>query len=139
MKPELSIEHIAVAVEDLDRAIALFRSILGAVETGRETVQSEGVRVAFFRLGATRIELLEPTADDSPVGRFLRRRGPGLHHVAFEVRDLDAALRRCRAAGIQTVGEAPRPGAGGRRIAFLRPSSTGGVLIELSESPDDPA
>lgn len=138
MEPETSVEHIAIAVDDLTHAAALYRSILGTEESGRETLDSEGVRVTFFRLGSTRIELLEPTEDDSPVGRFLKRRGPGLHHIAFEVEDLDGALARCRSAGLETVGETPRTGAGGRRVAFLHPSGTGGVLIELSESPGRP-
>ncbi len=127
------LEHVAIAVPDLDAAISTFGSILGRPISGRERVDSEQVTVAFFDLGSSRLELLEPTAADSPVGRFLSRRGPGLHHIALEVTDLDAVLERCRAAGLETVGEAPRPGAGGRRVAFLHPGSTGGVLLELSE------
>ncbi len=127
------LEHVAIAVPDLEAAIAVFSSVLGQPVSGRERVESEQVAVAFFDLATSRLELLEPTTEDSPVGRFLSRHGPGLHHIALEVDDLGAALERCRAAGLETVGEAPRLGAGGRRVAFLHPRGTGGVLLELSE------
>ena len=130
------IEHVAIAVADLETAVSVFASILGTSDSGRETVESEQVKIAFFDLAGVRIELLEPTASDSPVGRFLKSRGTGLHHIALEVPDIEAALDRCRAAGLETVGDAPRTGAGGRRVAFLHPSSTGGVLLELSERPN---
>ncbi len=133
MKEAIRLEHIAIAVEDLEAAVALYSAILGHEEAGREEVASEGVRIAFFEAGDSRIELLEAMTEDSVVGRFLARRGPGLHHIALEVADIDAALARCKAAGLETIGEAPRVGAGGRRVAFLRPGSTGGVLVELSE------
>ena len=129
------IEHVAIAVADLETAVSVFASILGTSDSGRETVESEQVKIAFFDLAGVRIELLEPTASDSPVGRFLKSRGTGLHHIALEVPDIEAALDRCRAAGLETVGDAPRTGACGRRVAFLHPSSTGGVLLELSERP----
>jgi methylmalonyl-CoA/ethylmalonyl-CoA epimerase len=127
------LEHVAIAVEDLDAAVSVYSAILGQPDSGREFVESEQVRIAFFELGDSRLELLEPTAEDSPVGRFLRRRGPGLHHIALELPDIESALERCRAAGLDTVGETPRRGAGGRRVAFLHPGSSGGVLLELSE------
>ncbi len=133
MKEAIRLEHIAIAVEDLEAAVALYSAILGHEEAGREEVASEGVRIAFFEAGESRIELLEAMTEDSVVGRFLARRGPGLHHIALEVADIDAALARCKTAGLETIGEAPRVGAGGRRVAFLRPGSTGGVLVELSE------
>lgn len=126
------LDHVAIAVPDLQAAISTFTSILGRPVSGRERIDSEQVDVAFFDLGSSRLELLEPTAEDSPVGRFLSRRGPGLHHIAIAVPDIDAALDRCRAAGLETVGDAPRQGAGGRQVAFLHPRSTGGVLLELS-------
>lgn len=135
-RTESRLEHVAIAVEDLDAAIAIFRAVLGLEASGRETVESEGVRVAFFELGGPRIELLEPTSPESPVGRFLESRGPGIHHIAVSVAEIEAALARCREAGLETVGEAPRPGAGGRRVAFIHPRSTGGTLLELSEAPD---
>jgi methylmalonyl-CoA/ethylmalonyl-CoA epimerase len=133
MHSEVRLEHIAIAVPNLDAAVSAFSSILGLPDSGRETVESEQVKVAFFDLDTARIELLEPTADESPVGKFLKQRGPGLHHIAIEVGDIEATLERCRAAGIETVGEAPRSGAGGRRVAFLHPGTTGGTLLELSE------
>ncbi len=134
MKESIRLEHIAIAVEDLEAAVALYSAILGHEEAGREEVASEGVRIAFFEAGESRIELLEAMTEDSVVGRFLARHGPGLHHIALEVAHIDAALARCKAAGLETIGESPRVGAGGRRIAFLRPGSTGGVLVELSEA-----
>jgi methylmalonyl-CoA/ethylmalonyl-CoA epimerase len=133
MGQEARLEHVAIAVEDLDAAVAVYKAVLGRPASGREVVESEQVKIAFFNIGDARLELLEPTAADSPVGRFLERRGPGLHHIALEVGDINAALERCRAAGLITVGEAPRRGAGGRRIAFLHPTGTKGVLLELSE------
>jgi methylmalonyl-CoA/ethylmalonyl-CoA epimerase len=133
MGREAHLEHVAIAVEDLDAAVAAYSAVLGRPDSGRELVESEQVRIAFFDLGDARLELLEPTAADSPIGRFLERRGPGLHHIALEVGDIEAALERCRAAGLSPVGEAPRRGAGGRRVAFLHPTGTLGALIELSE------
>ncbi len=137
MDREIHLDHIAIAVEDLDAAISVFSKLLGRADAGKQHVSSEQVRLAFFELGTSRIELLEPTGEDSPVGHFLRQRGPGLHHIALRVPDLDAALERCRAAGLQTVGEAPRRGGGGRRIAFLHPRGLGGVLVELAETSAD--
>jgi methylmalonyl-CoA/ethylmalonyl-CoA epimerase len=133
MVPDARLEHVAIAVSDLETAIAVYSAILGKPESGRETVESEGVRVAFFDLGGPRIELLEPTGPDTTVGRFLESRGPGLHHIAFDVPDIEEAILRCTDAGLKTVGAAPRIGAGGRKVAFLHPSGSGGVLIELSE------
>jgi methylmalonyl-CoA/ethylmalonyl-CoA epimerase len=94
----------------------------------------DGARIGAFAAGETLVELLEPESEDSPVGRFLAKRGVGIHHLCFAVTDLDAALQRCRAAGIRLIDETPRIGAEGKRIAFLHPGSTGGILIELSES-----
>lgn len=130
---ESRLEHIAIAVSNLDDALPLFRSILARPESGREVVESEGVRVAFFDLGGARIELLEALDEDSPIARFIDRRGPGLHHLAVEVQDIEGAIARCRQAGLETVGDAPRDGAGGRRVAFLHPRTASGVLIELSQ------
>lgn len=136
MVPESRLEHVAIAVHDLEAAIAVYSAILGQPESGRESVESEGVQVAFFDLDGPRIELLEPTGADTAVGRFLERRGPGLHHIAFDVPDIEDAIRRCTAAGLETVGAAPRKGAGGRQVAFLHPGGTAGVLIELSQAVD---
>ena len=134
MNARATLDHVAIAVESLDAAIPFYSALVGRSPSGRERVESEGVEVAFFDLGTARLELLEPTSPDTPVGRFLARRGPGLHHITLRVPDLVPALARCRAAGAETVGEAPRRGAGGRNVAFLDPRTTGGLLIELAEA-----
>jgi methylmalonyl-CoA epimerase len=138
----VTLEHLGIAVREADEAIELFSALLGARPYKVESVEREGVRTHFFGdAGAPgrspKIELLEVTDSSSPVVRFLERRGPGLHHVAFEVDDLPVALARLRAAGFQPVSDEPAPGADGKRVAFLHPRSAGGVLIELCES--DPA
>ncbi|NIR44058.1 MAG: methylmalonyl-CoA epimerase [Gemmatimonadetes bacterium] len=138
MDSQARLEHVAIAVPDLEAAVQVYSTILGRAVAGREHVESEGVRVAFFELDGPRLELLEPTGPDTPIGRFLERRGPGLHHIALEVPDIEGAIERCRAAGLETVGEAPRTGAGRRKVAFLHPGGTGGVLLELSQRADEP-
>lgn len=127
------IDHVGIAVNSLDEAVPLYRAILGEAPSGREKVGGEGVEVAFFGSGAGRVELLEPTRPDSAVARFLDRRGPGLHHVCLRVDDLELALERARQAGAEPIPPAVREGAGGHRVTFLHPRSTGGVLVELSE------
>ncbi len=129
------IDHLGIAVRDLDRAEALFGALLGQAPGPRERVESEGVDVSFFRTGESRFELLAPTRPDSPIQAALDKRGEGLHHVCLAVDDIDAEVARLRAAGFQLVGEAPRPGAGGCRVAFVHPKSAGGLLIELSQPP----
>lgn len=138
MDVQARLEHVAIAVPDLEAAVQVYTAVLGRAAAGREEVESEGVRVAFFELDGPRLELLEPTGADTTIGRFLERHGPGLHHLAIEVPEIEAAIERCRAAGLETVGEAPRKGAGGRKVAFLHPGGTGGVLLELSEPVDEP-
>jgi methylmalonyl-CoA epimerase len=128
---KLPLDHVAIAVESLDAARPLFESLLGATASAPEPVEAQGVTVVFVGSGAGRLELLEPTRTDSAVGRFLSRRGPGLHHLAYRVPDLEAALARLGAEGYELIDRVPRPGAGGHRVAFLHPRSTGGVLIEL--------
>ncbi len=108
---------------------------MGLTVSRAETVESEGVRVAFLAAGESRLELLEPLRPDSPVARFLDRRGEGIHHVTFEVDHLRAFLERARGAGVEVLDPGPRPGAGGSRVAFLHPRSCGGILVELSETP----
>lgn len=127
------IDHLAIAVNSLEEAVPLYALLLGRNESGREEVPSEGVRVAFFGEGPARVELLEPTDPDSPVGRFLERSGPGLHHVCLAVSDLERALARAEEAGAEAIPPRIRAGAGDRRVAFLHPEGTGGVLIELAE------
>lgn len=129
------VDHIAIAVRDLEEASRFYREVLGLPGTGVETVPEQKVRVGFFSAGATRIELLEPTAPDSPVAKFLAERGPGLHHVCLEVEDLDAEMERLRRAGAAFTAEQPRPGSHGSRVAFIHPKSADGVLIELCERP----
>jgi methylmalonyl-CoA/ethylmalonyl-CoA epimerase len=130
---QLPLDHVAIAVPSIAHAMPLFELLTGGHGSPSERVESQGVEVAFVGTGTGRLELLEPTAPDSPVARFLDRRGPGLHHLAYRVPDLEAALARLKEAGIQLIDERPREGAHGRRVAFLHPRSTGGVLIELVE------
>lgn len=126
------LDHIGIAVSSIDDAIGIYRT-LGLAETGRETVEGQGVVTAFLPVGDTRLELLEPTGADSPIAKFLAKRGPGIHHVCFAVDDLESALAELKAQGYRLVHESPVPGAGGTRVAFLHPSAGRGVLIELSE------
>ena len=127
------IDHIGIAVRKIEERLPLWTDCLGLRYGGCETVESEGVKVAFLEAGSSRVELLEPLGPDSAVGRHLERRGEGLHHVTFEVRDLAAALERLRSRGIEPVAPGARSGAGGSRVAFLHPRTTGGVLVELVE------
>ena len=126
------LDHIGVAVADLDAALAPWLA-LGLVKTSEEIVASERVRVAFLPVGGgARVELLAPTSPDSPIAAFLQKRGAGVHHLCFKVPDIDAAIGELRGRGYAFVGDAPRPGAGGARVAFLHPKSMGGVLVELT-------
>ena len=125
------IAHIGIAVRGLDVGVSFYRDVLGLPEV--PLADSDGARIAGFAVGDALVELLEPAEDDSPIGRFIAKRGAGLHHVCFAVPDLDAALAKCREFGIRLIDDAPRPGAEGKRIAFLHPSSTSGVLVELTE------
>lgn len=127
------INHIGIAVKSIDSHLPLYRDILGMEFEGTEIVAEQKVKVAFFAIGESRIELLEPTAEDSPVARFLEKNGEGVHHIAYEVEDLAAALAELRRQGIRLIDETPRCGAHATRIAFLHPKSTGGVLTELCE------
>lgn len=126
-----SIDHIGVAVDDLDAAIATHRDTFGMLLVHRETIGEQGVEAALLDVGDSHVELLAPLGDDTPVGRFLARRGPGLHHVAYRVDDVEAALDGLRAAGVRLIDEAPRPGIRGSRVAFVHPSAAGGVLTEI--------
>lgn len=129
---ELPLDHVAIAVSSIAEATTAFASLLGG-SSPREEVPAQGVAVSFFGHGSGRLELLEPTSAGSPVARFLERRGPGLHHIAFRVPDLAAELARLEAAGVQLIDRVPRPGAGGHRVAFIHPRSCAGVLVELVE------
>ena len=125
------VSHIGIAVEALAESVPFFRDILGLPEVALE--DSDGGSIVGFSAGEPLVELLEAEDPASPIARFLAKRGPGIHHICFSVDDLDAMLERCRRAGVQLIDEKPRIGAEGKRIAFLHPKSTAGVLVELSD------
>ena len=130
------IDHIGVAVEDLDEAIRLYGERLGMPLQHRETVEEQGVEAVLLGVGESHVELLRPLGPDTAVGKFLQRSGPGLHHVAYGTDDIESALDAVRAAGLALIDEQPRTGIRGSRVAFLHPKSTGGVLTELVEAPE---
>jgi len=125
------LDHIGIAVPSLATAVPLYELLTGATGSPPERVESQNVTVVFIGEGTGRLELLEPTDPASPIARFLDRRGPGLHPIAYRVPDIDDTLRGFISAGFEAIDQAPRPGAHGHRVAFLHPRSTGGVLIEL--------
>jgi methylmalonyl-CoA/ethylmalonyl-CoA epimerase len=125
------IAHVGIAVRALDEILPFYRDVLGLPDVPLD--DADGARIAGLAAGESLVELLEGQSPDSPITRFVARKGPGIHHICFAVDDLDATLTRCRTAGIRLIDEAPRIGAEGKRIAFLHPSATGGVLIELTE------
>ncbi len=126
----MRIDHLGIAVKSLDQALAFYRDQLGLAVSMRETVEHERVNVAMLPLGEPRIELLEPTQADSVIGKFLEKRGEGLHHIAVKVPDLNASVEKLKESGARLLNE-PRQGAGGHLYVFVHPSSTGGVLLEL--------
>ncbi|HYN90945.1 MAG TPA: methylmalonyl-CoA epimerase [Thermoleophilaceae bacterium] len=130
------IDHIGVAVEDLDEAIALYGERLGMELQHRETVEELGVEAVLLGVGESHVELLRPLGPDTAVGKFLSRSGPGLHHVAYGTDDIESAIDSVRSAGLRLIDERPRTGIRGSRVAFLHPKSTGGVLTELVEPPE---
>jgi methylmalonyl-CoA/ethylmalonyl-CoA epimerase len=130
---EIIIQHLGVAVESIDAALAFWRDALGLELKAVEVVEDQGVRVAMLPIGESRIELLEATGEETPVGKFLAKRGPGIHHLCVEVDDIRAKLSELKACGARLIDEQPRIGAGGALVAFIHPSSTGGVLIELTQ------
>ena len=127
------IDHIGVAVEDIDAAIELYRDGFGMELAHRETVESQGVEAVLLDVGDGHVELLAPLGPDTPVGKYMAKNGAGLHHVAYAVEDIDAALEKIAAAGIQLIDSEPRVGIRDSRVAFLHPRSTGGVLTEIVE------
>jgi methylmalonyl-CoA/ethylmalonyl-CoA epimerase len=129
----MKIHHVGIAVESLRAAVPAFATLLGRAPDSEEVIEDQRVRVAVFTLGESRIELLEATSPESPVARFLSKRGQGLHHIALAVADLPDVLAQLERAGVRLIDRAPRAGAGKERIAFLHPASTAGVLIELVE------
>jgi methylmalonyl-CoA/ethylmalonyl-CoA epimerase len=126
-------DHIGVAVEDLDAAIELYKQRFEMGEQHREVVESQGVEAVLLEIGEGHVELLKPLSPDTAVGKFIASRGPGLHHVAYQTSDIDAALEQVKAAGLQLIDETPRVGIRGSRVAFLHPKATGGVLTEIVE------
>src|SRR3954452_12312949 len=128
------IDHIGVAVEDLDAAIELHTRAYGMELVHRETVESQGVEAVLLDVGENHVELLAPLGEETPVGRFLAKRGPGLHHVAYQVADIDAALAAAKQAGMRLIDETPRTGIRGTQVAFLHPKTAGGILTELVEA-----
>jgi methylmalonyl-CoA/ethylmalonyl-CoA epimerase len=130
------INHIGIAVKSLDASAPFYRDTLGMAFEGTEEVAEQKVRVAFFVVGESRVELLEPTSDDSPVAKFIEKNGEGIHHLAYEVDDIEKALTDLRDTGVRLIDETPRRGAHGTSIAFLHPKATGGVLTELCQPAD---
>jgi methylmalonyl-CoA/ethylmalonyl-CoA epimerase len=128
------IDHIGVAVEDLDEAVELYTKRLGMSLQHRETVEEQGVEAVLVGVGSSHVELLRPLGPETAVGRFLQRNGPGMHHVAYGTDDIDSALEEVRAAGLRLIDEQPRTGIRNSRVAFVHPKSTGGVLTELVEA-----
>ncbi|MBX9721843.1 MAG: methylmalonyl-CoA epimerase, partial [Candidatus Obscuribacterales bacterium] len=125
-----AVDHIAIAVKSLDEALAFYKTALGLHEIGIEVVAEQGVRVAKLDIGNTHIELLEPLGPETPVGKFLTNKGPGLHHICVKVDDINSELAKLKSQGMRLIDETPKIGAGGAKIAFVHPKSTGGVLLE---------
>jgi methylmalonyl-CoA/ethylmalonyl-CoA epimerase len=129
------IDHVGIAVRDLEEAVERYRAAFGADPVHRERMEGDGVEEALFRVGASYVQLLAPTAADTPVGRFLERRGEGVHHVGYRVGDIAAAVAALKEQGIPMVDDEPRPGSRGTTVAFAHPKGFGGVLVELVEEP----
>lgn len=127
------IDHLGIAVEDLEAAVQLFRDTLGLPYAGEETVAEQKVKTAFFPVGESSLELLEPTDPESPIAKFLEKRGPGIHHIALRVEDVAQAISHFQAQGLRMIDETPRLGAHGAKIAFIHPKSTPGLLLELCQ------
>ncbi|MEN0003088.1 MAG: methylmalonyl-CoA epimerase [Bacteroidota bacterium] len=129
----IRLEHLGIAVKDLQKSNALFQLLLGAAPYKTEEVASERVRTSFFKAGEAKVELLEPTASDSVIAKYIEKRGEGIHHVAFEVEDIHLAMAQMREAGIRVLNEQPKAGADNKLICFLHPKDTNGVLVELCQ------
>src|SRR4030095_16844391 len=129
----VTLDHIGIAVKDLQAALAFYRDALGLEIGAREEVPSQHVRAHFLPVGETRLELLEATSSESPIAKYIDKRGPGLHHITLRVPDIRAVVARLERHGVKMIAREPRPGAGGSLVAFVHPASTGGVLIELKQ------
>lgn len=127
------VDHIGIAVHNIEQALPFYTEKLGCKWIGEETVQTQQVKVAFLDVGNTKIELLQPTSETSPIAKFLQKRGEGIHHIALGVADIEARIKEIAEKGIQMIDHSPRKGAGGANIAFMHPKSTGGILFELCE------
>lgn len=136
--PPLAIDHVALAVADLDSALEHFRAVWGLVPSAREHVEDQGVEEALMSVGDSALQLVAPSGPDSTVARFIAKRGEGLHHIAFEVNDLAAALADLQAKGVELIDSEPRRGGGGRWVAFVHPHASHGVLLELIQRRDPP-
>lgn len=132
----MKVDHIGIATPEIEQALSVWRDALGLSVDSTDEVAEQGVRVAMLAIGETHIELLEPLSDDSPVGKFLQKRGPGIHHIAFRVPNIREALKDLKAKGARLIDEIPRVGANGCLVAFIHPSATSGVLLELVEHQD---
>ncbi|MFV8225373.1 methylmalonyl-CoA epimerase [Christiangramia aquimixticola] len=127
------IEHLGIAVKDLDAANKTYKAVLGAEHYKTETVESEGVSTSFFKIGESKIELLAATTEDSPIAKFISKRGEGIHHIAFLVDDIQAEIERLKAEGFKLLNEVPKPGADNKLVAFMHPKDANGVLVELCQ------
>jgi len=127
------IEHIGIAVADLEKSNELFKNLLGKAHFKTEKVEGEGVETSFFQIGETKVELLQATRDDSPIAKFIDRKSEGVHHIAFDVEDIMAEVVRLKAAGFEILNETPKEGADNKLVVFLHPRSTNGVLVELCQ------
>jgi methylmalonyl-CoA/ethylmalonyl-CoA epimerase len=134
----MKLDHIAIAVRSISDSLRFYRDALGLEVAGTETVEDQGVHVALLPVGEPRIELLEPISEDTGVGRFIAKRGEGMHHICYEVEDLEAKIEAMKAQGVRVLEGYPRRGAEGKLVAFLHPSSANGVLVELSETVKEP-
>ncbi|HEX8147227.1 MAG TPA: methylmalonyl-CoA epimerase [Pyrinomonadaceae bacterium] len=135
----MKIDHIGIATRGIEESLGFWRDALGLEVEHTETVEEQGVRIAMLPAGEPRVELLEPTGPDTPVAKFLEKRGPGLHHIAVRVADIRAALARLKSGGARLIDEEPRVGAGGCLVAFVHPAAAGGVLLELVQHSNEPA
>lgn len=131
----MKINHLGIATKEIAEALKFWEDALGLENVHTEVVEEQKVRVAMLPLGESRIELLEPTSDDSPISKFIEKRGGGIHHIAVEVDDIEAALAKLKSEGARLIDESPRIGAEGCRVAFVHPAASGGVLLELVEEP----
>ena len=128
------LDHIGVAVKDIQASLDFYQKAMGLTLLGEEEVPSEKVKTAFLDTGECHLELLEPTSDDSPIAKFIEKRGPGVHHICLKVENIEAVMAQLKASGAKLINETPKIGAGNKKVAFIHPKSTGGVLLELSEA-----